>query len=396
MARLRPAIIDSGDESLSAHSNSWSNSLATIATPMSKIRKIRPKQDVENDRAASDESSDEFETTTTKLTLKSKDCLSVRRQRPLHSLSNNTVLLQSLRTPKPAMRNRSERLNDLRLPQSVRSISIRKFKDLQGATRQKTQDRNLSSEFRAIGESSHSSLEEGQTSTDLERTTIMERQDTTFCAVDDLDAWMTGLRISDTDKIKEADTSRDDTSAGKVSRGSESDRSVFNRVPLFAPLPDKRAGTTSGDDDIAVLTYNPPRSRSPAKTAPSAIRPRTPSPSAHAPQHTLTSPSKHATHIPPTPHRPSVDAFWSQSVINEWVDQHSPRKATVSPKKHRFITPDFEDADYPSPSASPRMSPSKTSPKKKDKEAAGRKKAFEASKQVDSRAVPAGTGRQCH
>ena len=30
--------------------------------------------------------------------------------------------------------------------------------------------------------------------------------------------------------------------------------------------------------------------------------------------------------IPPAPHRPSVDAFWSQDAINEWNDEYSPRK----------------------------------------------------------------------
>ncbi|PYH84168.1 hypothetical protein BO82DRAFT_304900 [Aspergillus uvarum CBS 121591] len=31
-------------------------------------------------------------------------------------------------------------------------------------------------------------------------------------------------------------------------------------------------------------------------------------------------------HIPPTPHRESVDAFWSEEVTNDWVTQHSPCK----------------------------------------------------------------------
>lgn len=31
-------------------------------------------------------------------------------------------------------------------------------------------------------------------------------------------------------------------------------------------------------------------------------------------------------HIPPTPHRESADAFWSEEVTNDWVTQHSPCK----------------------------------------------------------------------
>lgn len=39
----------------------------------------------------------------------------------------------------------------------------------------------------------------------------------------------------------------------------------------------------------------------------------------------LTSPSK-KNRIPPSPHRPNVDAFWSNEFVNEWNDRHSPTK----------------------------------------------------------------------
>ncbi|KAK5993120.1 HMG box-containing protein C19G7.04 [Cladobotryum mycophilum] len=39
----------------------------------------------------------------------------------------------------------------------------------------------------------------------------------------------------------------------------------------------------------------------------------------------LASPRKRA-YIPKTPHRPSVDTFWSQEFVDDWNEQHSPRK----------------------------------------------------------------------
>ncbi|KFA53013.1 hypothetical protein S40293_05906 [Stachybotrys chartarum IBT 40293] len=45
----------------------------------------------------------------------------------------------------------------------------------------------------------------------------------------------------------------------------------------------------------------------------------------------LASPKK-APLIPKTPHRPSSDAFWSQEFVDDWNDQHSPRKVLFTPK----------------------------------------------------------------
>ena len=61
----------------------------------------------------------------------------------------------------------------------------------------------------------------------------------------------------------------------------------------------------------------------------------------------LISPSKRI-QIPKTPHRPSMDAFWSQDVVDDWNQQHSPRKLILPP-----VT----------------KSPTKTSPKKETKKA---------------------------
>jgi predicted SprT family Zn-dependent metalloprotease len=44
----------------------------------------------------------------------------------------------------------------------------------------------------------------------------------------------------------------------------------------------------------------------------------------------LVSPRKLA-QIPKTPHRPSIDTFWSQEFINDWNDEHSPKKLILPP-----------------------------------------------------------------
>jgi predicted SprT family Zn-dependent metalloprotease len=70
----------------------------------------------------------------------------------------------------------------------------------------------------------------------------------------------------------------------------------------------------------------------------------------------LVSPNKKIV-IPKTPHRPSMDAFWNQDLVNDWNDQHSPRKLMLPP-----VT----------------KSPSKASPKKDPKKET--KKSFAARK----------------
>ncbi|EEQ30428.1 hypothetical protein McanMca71_002316 [Microsporum canis] len=59
----------------------------------------------------------------------------------------------------------------------------------------------------------------------------------------------------------------------------------------------------------------------------------------------LKSPSKsQKNRIPPSPHRPSIDMFWSQEVVNQWNDKFSPRK-TQTPKFHRRHFDIFSDTD---------------------------------------------------
>lgn len=87
------------------------------------------------------------------------------------------------------------------------------------------------------------------------------------------------------------------------------------------------------------------QSITPPNTPPKAARPKG-----------LVSPTKN-TAIPKTPHRPSTDAFWSQELVNDWNDVHSPRKLMLPP-----IT------------KNPAMASPQKSPKKDSK------KAFEARK----------------
>ena len=90
----------------------------------------------------------------------------------------------------------------------------------------------------------------------------------------------------------------------------------------------------------------------------------------------LTSPTKRH-RIPPSPHRPSIDAFWSQEVINDWNDQWSPRKTPKS-NYRRGLDSLEEDCDYLSPCETGR-SPSK-SPSKTNKEVADKRKIFSQKK----------------
>ena len=127
-------------------------------------------------------------------------------------------------------------------------------------------------------------------------------------------------------------------------------------------------------EDWTKVCSSPPRSRSPHKIKigrPNITPPSSPSKSR------LQSPSKKI-RIPPTPHRPSIDAFWSQEVINEWNDQYSPRKTPATTRRNRFIS--LEDTDgETTPCSSPQKSPTK-SPTKLDKAAIARRKAFNSQK----------------
>jgi predicted SprT family Zn-dependent metalloprotease len=57
------------------------------------------------------------------------------------------------------------------------------------------------------------------------------------------------------------------------------------------------------------------------------------------------SPTKEKIRIPPTPYRESVDAFWSQTETNHWIDQHSPRKEKTPGRSVIELLKDFDISD---------------------------------------------------
>lgn len=84
--------------------------------------------------------------------------------------------------------------------------------------------------------------------------------------------------------------------------------------------------------------------------------------------------------IPPSPHRPSIDAFWSQEVINDWNDSYTPRKPAEPSPSRKSIAFKEDGKECLSPCQTGRRSPSKSPIKKADKEAAERRKAFNKTK----------------
>ncbi|KAK4124572.1 hypothetical protein N657DRAFT_663574 [Parathielavia appendiculata] len=64
--------------------------------------------------------------------------------------------------------------------------------------------------------------------------------------------------------------------------------------------------------------------------------------------------------IPVTPHRPSSDMFWSQEFVDEWNEEHSPRKQL-----------------FPDAAAARQRSPTKSNPEKKPQKTPGAKKPSE-------------------
>lgn len=75
----------------------------------------------------------------------------------------------------------------------------------------------------------------------------------------------------------------------------------------------------------------------------------------------LRSPSKSSCQIPQSPHRQSLDLFWSSEATNTWNDQHSPRKTPHTNRKgiQKFLVFSDDDMDLSEGSTSP--SPTKSS-----------------------------------
>lgn len=89
----------------------------------------------------------------------------------------------------------------------------------------------------------------------------------------------------------------------------------------------------------------------------------------------LQSPTKSRVQIPQSPHRQSIDAFWTQDVINDWNDVYSPQKTQ---KIKKFFDLKDGDADL-SPSESPSRKENR-SPSKRNKAELEKKKIFESRK----------------
>lgn len=79
------------------------------------------------------------------------------------------------------------------------------------------------------------------------------------------------------------------------------------------------------------LDFRPPRSRSPEDGFLRSETPPSPPAEARPNPKGLASPSKKISRIPATPHHPHTDTFWNQEFIDEWNDEHSPKKRLFPP-----------------------------------------------------------------
>ncbi|WPH04279.1 Hypothetical protein R9X50_00716800 [Acrodontium crateriforme] len=150
------------------------------------------------------------------------------------------------------------------------------------------------------------------------------------------------------------------------------------KVPPVPAMPDVFATRLSSsssdkenDGDDHILHFSPPRLHSPRKVTPSE-RSTTPPPASPS-KGKLISPSKKKPKMPTPPHRPSLDAFWDSETVNNWTDQHSPRKEWKSPAKLKQMRVD----GFTSPISSPRKL---QSPSKRTKAEIEAKKSWEARK----------------
>ncbi|OJD11373.1 hypothetical protein AJ78_07843 [Emergomyces pasteurianus Ep9510] len=167
-------------------------------------------------------------------------------------------------------------------------------------------------------------------------------------------------------------------------------------APSKSRSPKKSTGVDrrGPSDNMEDSQPNPQPSSSEPEKAEMTVSIVTPPSSPSKPR--LHSPSKSNKRVPTSPYRPSIDAFWSQDIINEWNDQYSPSKMnTPRSGLHRFhIYPESDDdcddqgmseenRSSISPQSSPSRSPIKGSPIKKASAAAAAaatKKALAAKK----------------
>lgn len=161
------------------------------------------------------------------------------------------------------------------------------------------------------------------------------------------------IEAEERDGARRGGGSRDKSKASRKTDGSSQSRSSAGLVDPVCKL------------RISRPELPPPRSTSSEEET---SRPTTPTlPALPEPTYKgLVSPSKKIPRIPATPHHPHADTFWNQEFIDEWNDEHSPKKKLFLPS-----------AITKSPSKKP-SSPTKEPSKAAVQKAA--KKAFSQSK----------------
>lgn len=158
------------------------------------------------------------------------------------------------------------------------------------------------------------------------------------------------------DKTRRCDQSLSEQDlTSKIDRLSTSD-SKLPSDPITSNISETCAPSPRSSmemENLAFLRFSPPRLHSPKKQR-TSDRPVTP-PTASPSKGKLLSPSKRAARIPTPPLRPSLEGFWNAETINDWNDQHSPRKGDQSPHKLRALS----DQVGATPTSSTRKSPTK-------------------------------------
>ncbi|CAK1359120.1 unnamed protein product [Cercospora beticola] len=145
----------------------------------------------------------------------------------------------------------------------------------------------------------------------------------------DLAKQLEALRIfdADTDAPTKRPAARNDRLVSAIRPGSSSDK----------------------ENQDAIIKFSPPRSKKPMVAREPDERPSTPPLPPPSPTK-LKSPSKRPPRIPTPPGRPSLDAFWTASAVNDWNDQYSPQKPIRSPRKlFEPQTKLFDDTPIASP-----------------------------------------------
>ncbi|GIZ38553.1 hypothetical protein CKM354_000196900 [Cercospora kikuchii] len=115
-------------------------------------------------------------------------------------------------------------------------------------------------------------------------------------------------------------------------------------------VPAMRPGSSSDKENLdAIIKFSPPRFKKPIVARELDERPSTPPLPPPSPTK-LKSPSKRPPRVPTPPGRPSLDAFWTASAVNDWNDHHSPQKPIRSPRKlFEPQTKIFDDTPIASP-----------------------------------------------